>query len=442
MAQDAPRSGFQFTRPRGARHLLSFHFLQPHSVSIHAPTGGATKAVLRAPWEQPVSIHAPTGGATGGRPPPRNQKKVSIHAPTGGATAGSLGGRFRREVSIHAPTGGATGRPTKSSPNTAFQFTRPRGARPTSPPTPNRSRRFNSRAHGGRDPERHSVRRGRRVSIHAPTGGATKSLCKWFNIGGFNSRAHGGRDGARKTALPTGVLFQFTRPRGARPGSLGGRFRREVSIHAPTGGATPLLGLDTYGASSFNSRAHGGRDSAASHVPHALARFNSRAHGGRDTPFWANPRRKTFQFTRPRGARRLLAVLPCHFVVSIHAPTGGATLRGAPCDKVLRVSIHAPTGGATLADGLPHGRRRFNSRAHGGRDSSARSARASSLFQFTRPRGARQKINYYVIGGQYVSIHAPTGGATPSAKKCLRGKRFQFTRPRGARLSAPVYAFA
>ena len=304
------------------------------------------------------------------------------------------------------------------------------------------------------------------VSIHAPTGGATRAHReRRRRPRGFNSRAHGGRDDRRVTVADFCTVFQFTRPRGARPNDrfmhffhrgvsihapTGGATIRAarrtvdaiVSIHAPTGGATPLLGLDTYGASSFNSRAHGGRDSAASHVPHALARFNSRAHGGRDTPFWANPRRKTFQFTRPRGARRLLAVLPCHFVVSIHAPTGGATLRGAPCDKVLRVSIHAPTGGATLADGLPHGRRRFNSRAHGGRDSSARSARASSLFQFTRPRGARQKINYYVIGGQYVSIHAPTGGATPSAKKCLRGKRFQFTRPRGARLSAPVYAFA
>ena len=216
--------------------------------------------------------------------------------------------------------------------------------------------------------------------------------------------------------------FQFTRPRGAR--------------HGPHPTRKPAR-------SGFNSRAHGGRDPNSFWRSMTRRSFQfTRPRGARPWAQNAWPASARFQFTRPRGARRLLAVLPCHFVVSIHAPTGGATLRGAPCDKVLRVSIHAPTGGATLADGLPHGRRRFNSRAHGGRDSSARSARASSLFQFTRPRGARQKINYYVIGGQYVSIHAPTGGATPSAKKCLRGKRFQFTRPRGARLSAPVYAFA
>ena len=337
----------------------------------------------------PFQFTRPRGARRAGDRPPETKKKFQFTRPRGARRQAALAAAFVEK----------------------FQFTRPRGARLDGRQNHLRIRRFNSRAHGGRDLRHPRPRIGAGVSIHAPTGGATPNA----------------------TASAADAAFQFTRPRGARPGSLGGRFRREVSIHAPTGGATPLLGLDTYGASSFNSRAHGGRDSAASHVPHALARFNSRAHGGRDTPFWANPRRKTFQFTRPRGARRLLAVLPCHFVVSIHAPTGGATLRGAPCDKVLRVSIHAPTGGATLADGLPHGRRRFNSRAHGGRDSSARSARASSLFQFTRPRGARQKINYYVIGGQYVSIHAPTGGATPSAKKCLRGKRFQFTRPRGAR---------
>ena len=57
------------------------------SVSIHAPTRGATFAVLTKTMYQSVSIHAPTRGAT----PPETTAihgitTVSIHAPTRGAT--------------------------------------------------------------------------------------------------------------------------------------------------------------------------------------------------------------------------------------------------------------------------------------------------------------------------------------------------------------------
>ena len=54
------------------------------------------------------------------------------------------------------------------------------------------------------------------VSIHAPTGGATRIRAVQRPPPCFNSRAHGGRD-TDGGYLPRGV---------------------EVSIHAPTGGAT------------------------------------------------------------------------------------------------------------------------------------------------------------------------------------------------------------
>ena len=75
--------------------------------------------------------------------------------------------------------------------------------------------------------------------------------------------------------------------------------------------------------------------------------FNSRAHGGRDV------------------ANKYVILCP---VVSIHAPTGGAT--------------HSATPPIIYAC--------FNSRAHGGRDTKLANAGLLS----------------------YVSIHAPTGGAT------------------------------
>ena len=76
-----------------------------------------------------------------------------------------------------------------------------------------------------------------------------------------------------------------------------------------------------------------------------------------------------FQFTRPRGARPDAStfLLRLH-VVSIHAPTGGATLSATHPNEKLVVSIHAPTGGAT---------------------SLAFATAFSAAFQFTRPRGAR-----------------------------------------------------
>ena len=58
-------------------------------------------------------------------------------------------------------------------------------------------------------------------------------------------------------------------------------------------------------------------------------------------------------------------------MVSIHAPTGGATFKALQKDGQEQVSIHAPTGGATFAIGLILNYKLcFNSRAHRGRDPS------------------------------------------------------------------------
>ena len=55
--------------------------------------------------------------------------------------------------------------------------------------------RFNSRAHGGRDPSLAHIGEQAVVSIHAPTGGATiRKLGVGMKEKSFNSRAHGGRD--------------------------------------------------------------------------------------------------------------------------------------------------------------------------------------------------------------------------------------------------------
>ena len=78
-------------------------------------------------------------------------------------------------------------------------------------------------------------------------------------------------------------------------------------------------------------------------------------------------------------------------VISIHAPTRGATGMTISIDGEYVISIHAPTRGATR----PYHRRarnphHFNPRAHEGRDQMA----------------------VKVYSARIISIHAPTRGAT------------------------------
>ena len=129
-----------------------------------------------------------------------------------------------------------------------------------------------------------------------------------------------------------------------------------------------------------------------------------------------------------------------HFhVVSIHAPTWGATKTEIPRRTKIVVSIHAPTWGATVSlasqsltlqfqSTHPHGVRlhrrlghqtekKFQStHPHGVR----RFCKAINLlnrwFQSTHPHGVRLQIYYNIKLKSQVSIHAPTWGATRSSR--------------------------
>ena len=236
----------------------------PHpqdEVSIHAPRGGRDERALGRVRRIDVSIHAPAWGATCAESCGRIQSRFQFTRPRGarrdltpieqaltvfqftrprGARhARSVAERVKLVVSIHAPAWGATSpflsrfsclsqfqftRPRGARrrkvlvilDEALFQFTRPRGARRPSRPARAPPRSFNSRAHVGRDAAPPSPGRRFRVSIHAPTWGATR--------GGVHGQQPGG-----------------------------------VSIHAPTWGATPRRPPPRR-ARSFNSRAHVGCD--------------------------------------------------------------------------------------------------------------------------------------------------------------------------------------
>ena len=114
---------------RGATKTLCLLFTLK-ALSIHAPTRGAT-ITLVYPYTlhftfnprsykrsddglvfiqgmTHLSIHAPTRGATPHAHPPANPNLLSIHAPTRGATNLSNKMSICMSLSIHAPTRGAT----------------------------------------------------------------------------------------------------------------------------------------------------------------------------------------------------------------------------------------------------------------------------------------------------------------------------------------------
>ena len=128
--------------------------------------------------------------------------------------------------------------------------------------------------------------------------------------------------------------------------------RVNVSIHAPTWGATDniiitvktlefqsthphgvrrklLSDIELFGG--FNPRTHMGCDLISEGRIIFKHSFNPRTHMGCDFPtVICSPRKSVFQSTHPHGVRRHRGVSPLQiYAVSIHAPTWGATAYSA-----------------------------------------------------------------------------------------------------------------
>ena len=192
-------------------------------------------------------------------------------------------------------------------------------------------------------------------------------------------------------------LFQSTRPRGARlpifwtqcpegrcfnPRAREGRDPifwtqfpegRLVSIHAPARGATEMAPKQQPLSFGFNPRAREGRDSDYSANQITLAEFQS---------------------TRPRGARHVNGILSISGLTGFNprAREGRDMQSSNPPSSPYPVSIHAPARGATQVE--------------------QEEITAKYEFQSTRPRGARHRLNLFILGPLMVSIHAPARGAT------------------------------
>ena len=165
----------------------------------------------------------------------------------------------------------------------------------------------------------------------------------------------------------------------------------------------------------FNPRTHTGCDAEISGRIEALSEFQStHPHGVRHYELKVTDGDAVFQSTHPHGVR-LGEVWFCwlgrhggfnprthtgcdsrsytqhvFIMVSIHAPTRGATLHGPVLRRGIRVSIHAPTRGATLIfQTKTNFSRRFNPRTHTGCDIVPLVRGVAGVFQSTHPHGVR-----------------------------------------------------
>ena len=167
------------------------------------------------------------------------------------------------------------------------------------------------------------------------------------------------------------MKFQSTHPHGVRRVARNVVFDlRNVSIHAPTRGATSLSTRETSGSVCFNPRTHTGCDRESSGIERSSTSFNPRTHTGCDiieaakvaTP-WVSIHAPTrgatkvsktkttlsmFQSTHPHGVRPLIYnnIFPVSVFQSTH-PHGVRPMRVRDIDFIISVSIHAPTRGAT-----------------------------------------------------------------------------------------------
>ena len=166
-----------------------------------------------------------------------------------------------------------------------------------------------------------------------------------------------------------------------------------ISIHAPTWGATQASKRARMAARHFNPRTHVGCDRFSDKLDQIVLNFNPRTHMGCDIK------------PPPRASR------PAHFNPRTHM---GCDYR-SKMDIVgtFIISIHAPTWGATYAaDPDTHEAFKFQStHPHGVRPEITPIPSGLYLFQSTHPHGVRHH-RVHIIFLCFISIHAPTWGAT------------------------------
>ena len=184
---------FQSTHPRGVRpddHGANqdYRYFNPRT---HV---GCDSDHRSANTTFSISIHAPTWGATSVARLLLQICRISIHAPTWGATVRREQNIFNKYISIHAPTWGATPVYRKYIVPLKFQSTHPRGVRPQKFQMFQLKNHFNPRTHVGCD---------------------IKKIFKLLIILFQSTHPRGVRPSGMEQ-VPDDLIFQSTHPRGVR----------------------------------------------------------------------------------------------------------------------------------------------------------------------------------------------------------------------------------
>ena len=322
---------------------------------------------------------------------------------------------------------------------------------------------FNPRTHEGCDIWREQREFNRQVSIHAPTRGATYDNSFYWSCSGFQSTHP---RGVRLNTIvisnssimfqsthPRGVrqlnwlmskrvvMFQSTHPRGVRPFTYNDdNLPIFVSIHAPTRGATIFKATQVnYNNVSIHAPTRG-----ATVILVFLALllcFNPRTHEGCDLILLqSNSRAKSFNPRTHEGCDFNALLSNTADIVSIHAPTRGATQKSVNDSIIALFQSTHPRGvrrkntsikrlcssfnprtheGCDLSSHLKTlSKRSFNPRTHEGCDFYEPGlVKAMTQFQSTHPRGVRLKVRFFAIG-EY-GFNPRTHEGCDTERKCL-----------------------
>ena len=133
------------------------------------------------------------------------------------------------------------------------------------------------------------------------------------------------------------------------------------------------------------------------------------------------------------GRPMATATVAEQYIISTHAPAGGATAPAQPKKRKIFISTHAPAGGATKA---LHRRRSgdgyFYSRPCGRGDRSGVRRSSTGGNFYSRPCGRGDDPAGRCIGGVFrISTHAPAGGATAGRSRDRRWPRISTHAPAG-----------
>ena len=209
-------------------------------------------------------------------------------------------------------------------------------------------------------------------------------------------------------------MFQSTHPRGVRhTDDANLRIYLDVSIHAPTRGAT------------YEYHRYLGKCKVSIHAPTRGAtlliyfsgcNFKVSIHAPtRGATSWtvANTSRSGFQSTHPRGVRRGIGYVPRYYDWFQSTHPRGVRRIALVIQRVNKiVSIHAPTRGATDWRSSLWRAVSFNPRTHEGCDFPKYRSNHTILVSIHAPTRGATRVSPARRSCQRVSIHAPTRGAT------------------------------